>query len=164
VLLAKYPHYARITDYNNVSNQWRIPNGLWSLMDFCYTIVEVAMNECMEQRVIFRICIIETILSPKSSGRTSYLLCATMYTLWCKIENYSTPTLPILIILDEWDTYLKEYVWVMRDNDFDICHRQGEWMLNIDHNCETLKIISYALKASTWWSICKPLLKFLWNT
>ena len=53
-----------------------------------------------------------------------------MYKLWCKIENDSTPTSSILVIPDEqWDIYLEEYAWVMRDNDFDICHRQGERML-----------------------------------
>jgi hypothetical protein len=59
-----------------------------------------------------------------------YLLCTTMYKLWCKIENDSTPTSSILVIPDEqWDIYLEEYVWVMRDNDFDRCHRQGERIL-----------------------------------
>jgi hypothetical protein len=36
------------------------------LMDFCYTIIDVAMDERLERCVIFRICIIATILSPKS--------------------------------------------------------------------------------------------------
>jgi hypothetical protein len=34
----------------------------------------------------------------------------------------------------------------MMDNDFYICYRQGEQMLNIDHNCDTLNVILYALK------------------
>jgi hypothetical protein len=96
-------------------------------MDFCYTIIDVAMDERLERCVIFRICTIATILSPKSYWRTCYLLCTTMYKLWCKIENYSTPTSSILVIPDEqWDIYLEEYAWVVRDNDLDGCHRQGE--------------------------------------
>jgi len=99
-------------------------------MDFCDTIIDVAMDERLERCVIFRICTIATILSPKSYWRTCYLLCTTMYKLWCKIENDSTPTSSILVIPDEqWDIYLEEYAWVMRDNDFDRCHRQGERML-----------------------------------
>lgn len=126
----KYPHCARMTDYNDVSDRWKIPDGLRSLMDFCYTIIDVAMDERLERCVIFRICIIATILSPKSYWRTCYLLCTTMYKLWCKIENDSTPTSSILVIPDEqWDMYLEEYAWVMRNNDFDRCHRQGERML-----------------------------------
>jgi hypothetical protein len=46
----------------------------------------------------------------KSYKRTCYLLCTTMYKLWCKIENYSTPTSSILVIPDEQrDIYLEEY-------------------------------------------------------
>lgn len=132
-----------MTDYNDVSDRWKIPDGLRSLMDFCYTIIDVAMDERLERCVIFRICTIATILSPKSYWRTCYLLCTTMYKLWCKIENDSTPTSSILVIPDEqWDIYLEEYAWVMRDNDFDRCHRQGERMLNIDHNCKILNAIS----------------------
>jgi hypothetical protein len=53
-----------------------------------------------------------------------------MYKLCCTIENDSTPTSSILVIPDEQrDIYLEEYACVMRDNDFDICHRQGERML-----------------------------------
>jgi hypothetical protein len=130
VLLAKYPHCARMTDYNNISDRWKIPDGLRSLMDFCYTIIDVAMDEHLERCVIFRIYTIATILSPKSYRRTCYLLCTTMYKLWWKIENDSTPTSFILVIPDEqWDIYLEEYAWVMRDNDYDRCHRQGEQML-----------------------------------
>jgi hypothetical protein len=70
-------------------------------MDFCYTIIDVAMDERVERYVIFRICIIATILSPKSYRRICYLLCTTMYKLWCKIENDSTQTSSILVILDE---------------------------------------------------------------
>jgi hypothetical protein len=77
-----------------------------------------------------RICTIATILSPKSYWMTCYLLCTTMYKLWCKIENDSTSTSSILVIPDEqWDIYLEEYAWIMRDNDFDRCNRQGERML-----------------------------------
>ena len=41
----------------------------------------------------------------------------------------------------------------MRNSDFDVCHCQGERMLNIDHNCETLDVLLYASKALPWWSI-----------
>jgi hypothetical protein len=75
-------------------------------MDFCYTIIDVAMDERLERCVIFRICTIATILSPMSYWRTCYLLCTTMYKLWCKIENDSTPTSSILIISDEHETYI----------------------------------------------------------
>jgi hypothetical protein len=34
-----------------------------SSMDFCYTIIEVVMNERLERRVIFRICTITTMVS-----------------------------------------------------------------------------------------------------
>jgi hypothetical protein len=106
----KYLHHARMTDYNDVSDRWKIPDGLRSLMDFCYTIIDVAMDERLEQCVIFRICTIATILSPKSYIRTCYLLCTTMYKFWCKIENDSTPTSSILVIPDEqWGIYLEEY-------------------------------------------------------
>jgi hypothetical protein len=55
-----------------------------------------------------------------------------MYNLWCKIENDSTLTSSILVIPDEqWDIYLEEYAWVMSDNDFDKCHRQGDQMLTL---------------------------------
>jgi hypothetical protein len=115
-----------------------MPDGLRSLMDFCYTIIEVVMNERLERWVISRICII----SPKSYWQISYLLYTTLYKLWCKIENDSTSTSSILVILDEqWDICLEEYAWVMRDNDFDRCHREGERMLNIYHNCEILNVI-----------------------
>jgi hypothetical protein len=118
-----------MTDYNDIFDRWKIPDGLRSLMDFCYTIIDVAKDERLERCVIFRICTIATILSPKSYWRTCYLLCTTIYKLWCKIENDSTPTSSILVILDEqWDIYIEEYAWVMRDNDFDRCHRQGERM------------------------------------
>jgi hypothetical protein len=133
-------------------------------MDFCYTIIKVAMNNRLERWIISEVCTIATILSPKSCRRTCYCLCTTMYTLWCKIENDSTPTSFILIIPNEqWDIYLEVYVCVMRDNDFDKCHRHGERMLYIDHGCEALNVILYALKASTWWSICELLWKFLSN-
>jgi hypothetical protein len=122
------------------------PSWITSLMDFCYTIIEVAMNE----RVIFEICTIATMLYPKSSRRTSYLHCTTMYILWCKIENDSTPTSFILIIPGEqWDRYLEEYAWVMRDNDFDRRHRQWKRMLKIDHNCEN------------WMSHCMPWMRWI---
>jgi hypothetical protein len=96
MLLAKYPHCARMIDYNDISDRWKIPDGLWSLMDFYYTIIDVAKDERLERCVIFRICTIATILSPKYYWRTCYLLCTTMYKLWCKIENDSTPTSSIL--------------------------------------------------------------------
>jgi hypothetical protein len=66
---------------------------------------------------------------PLSPIEGHVLLCTTMYKLWCKIENDSTSTSSILVIPDEqWDIYLEEYAWIMRDNDFDRCHRQGERM------------------------------------
>jgi hypothetical protein len=37
-----------MTDYNDVSDRWKIPDGLRSLMDFCYTIIDVAMDERLE--------------------------------------------------------------------------------------------------------------------
>jgi hypothetical protein len=70
-------------------------------MDFCYTIIDVAMDERLERCVIFRISTIATVLSPKYYRRTCYLLCTTMYKMWCKIENDSTPTSSILVIPDE---------------------------------------------------------------
>ena len=79
VLLAKYSHCARMTDYNDISDRWKIPDGLRSLMDFCYTIINVAKDERLERCVIFRICTIATILSSKSYWRRCYLLCTTMY-------------------------------------------------------------------------------------
>jgi hypothetical protein len=36
---------------------------------------------------------------------------------------------PSSLFLMNNETYLEEYAWVMRDNDFDRCHRQGEQML-----------------------------------
>jgi hypothetical protein len=132
-----------MTDYNDLSDRWKILDGLRSLMDFCYTIIDVAKDERLERCVIFRIYTIATILFPKSYWRTCYLLCTATYKLWCKIENDSTPTSSILVIPDEqWDIYLEEYAWVMRDNDFDICHRQGERMLILiiswDNKCHFL--------------------------
>ena len=143
-----------MTDYNDVSDRWKIPDELWSLMDFCYTIIDVAKDERPEPCVIFRICTIVTRLSPKSYWRTCYLLCTTMYKLWCKIENDSTPTSSILVIPDEqWDIYLEEYAWVMRDNDFDICHRQGERMLiliTIMNKCHILCPEGVSLMINMW--------------
>jgi hypothetical protein len=112
-------------------------------MDFCYTIIDVTMDERLERCVIFRIYIIATILSPKSYRRICYLLCTTLYKLWCKIENDSTSTSSILVIPDEqWDIYLEEYAWVMRDNNFDRCHRQGSeclyWSQLWDNKCHIL--------------------------
>jgi hypothetical protein len=102
----KYPHCARMTDYNDVSDRWKIPDGLRSLMDFCYTIIEVAMDERLERCVIFRICTIATILSPKFYWRTCYLLCTTMYKLWCKIENDSTQPHPFSLFQMNNETYI----------------------------------------------------------
>jgi hypothetical protein len=80
------------------------------MMDFCYTIIDVAMDERLERCVVFRISTIATILSPKSYRMTCYLFCTTMYKLWCKIENDSTPNSSIFVISDEqWDIYLEEY-------------------------------------------------------
>jgi hypothetical protein len=115
------------------------------------------MNERLERWVISRICIITTILSPMSRGRTCYLLCKIICTLWCMIDWKGSASISsIIIILDEqWDMYLEEHAWFMRDNNFDRFYRQGEWMLNIDCNCETPNALLYALEASLWWSICK---------
>jgi hypothetical protein len=155
-----------MTDYNDISDRWQIPDGLRSLMDFCYTIIDVAKDERLEWCVIFRICTIATILSPKSYWRTCYLLCTTMYKLWCKIENDSTPTSSILVILDEqWDIYLEEYAWVMNLWGImtltDVIVR-GE-NAYIDHNRETINVIFFVVKAWAWWSICEPLWNFLSN-
>jgi hypothetical protein len=144
-----------MTDYNDVSGRRQIPDGLRSLMDFCYTIIDVAMDERLERCVIFRIYTIVTILSPKYYWRTCYLLCTTMYKLWCKIENDSTPTSSILVIPGEqWDIYLEEYAWVMRDNDFDRCHRQGReclyWSQSWDNKCHILCPEGVSLMINMW--------------
>jgi hypothetical protein len=163
VLLAKYTHCARMTDYNDVSDRWKILDGLRSLMNFCYTITNVAMDECVERCAIFRMCTIATVLSPKSNRRTCYLLCTTMYKLWCKIENNSTPTSSILIILDEqWDISWRICfeLWGITTL-IDVIVRGSKclyWSQSWDNN-----VIFYALKASAWWSICEPLWKFLSN-
>jgi hypothetical protein len=133
-------------------------------MDFCYTIIEVA-NERLERWVLFGIFTIVTILFPKSSEKISYLLCTTMYTLWSKIENDSTPTSTILIIADEqWDIYHKEYVWVMRDNDFDKCHRQGRkclyWSQLWDTECNILCLEGVNLMI-TMWTFMKVSIKYV---
>ena len=75
-------------------------------MNFCYTIIDVAMDEHLERCVIFRICTIATILSPKSYWRTCYLLCTTMYKLWCKIENYSTQPHPFSLFQRNNEIYI----------------------------------------------------------
>ena len=75
-------------------------------MDFCYTIIDVAMDERLERCVIFRICTIATILSPKSYWRTCYLLCTTMYKLWCKIENDSTQPHPFSLFQMNNEIYI----------------------------------------------------------
>jgi hypothetical protein len=75
-------------------------------MNFCYTIIDVAMDERLERCVIFRICTIATILSPKSYWRTCYLLCTTMYKLWCKIENDSTQPHPFSLFQMNNETYI----------------------------------------------------------
>jgi hypothetical protein len=75
-------------------------------MDFCYTIIDVAMDERLERCVIFRICTIANILSPKSYWRTCYLLCTTMYKLWCKIENDSTQPHPFSLFQMNNETYI----------------------------------------------------------
>jgi hypothetical protein len=95
-----------MTDYNDVCDRWKIPDGLRSLMDFYYTIIDVAMDERLEPCVIFRICTIATILSPKSYWRICYLLCTTMYKLWCKIENDSTQPHLLLLFQMNNETYI----------------------------------------------------------
>jgi hypothetical protein len=42
----------------------------------------------------------------KSYRRTCYLLCTTMYELWCKIENFSTPTHPFSLFQMNNETYI----------------------------------------------------------
>ena len=64
------------------------------------------MNEHLERWIISEVCTIATILSPKSYRRTWYMLCITMYKLWCKIENNSTPTSSILVIQVNNETYI----------------------------------------------------------
>jgi hypothetical protein len=65
-------------------------------MNFCYNVIEVAMNERSERTVVFGICTIAIILLLKSSKRTSYLLCITIYTLG-KCPCVATETYNIMI-------------------------------------------------------------------
>jgi hypothetical protein len=124
-------------------------------MDFCDTIIDVAMDERLERCVIFRICTIATILPPKSYWRTCYLLCITMYKLWCKIENDSTSTSSILVIPDEqWDIYLEEYTWVMRVTTLtDVIVRGSEclyWSQLWDNKCHILCPEGVSLMINMW--------------
>jgi hypothetical protein len=88
------------------------------------------------------------------------LLCITMYKLWCKIENNSTPTSSIIVIQVNNETYILKNMlelWGIMTLTNVIVRGTNAY---IDHNCETLNVILYDLKASIW-SICEPLWEFL---
>lgn len=144
-----------MTDYNDVSDRWKIPDGLRSLMDFCYTIIDVAMDERLERCVIFRICTIATILSPKSYWRTCYLLCTTMYKLWCKIENDSTQPHPFSLFQMNNETYILKNMlelWGITTLT-DVIVRGSEclyWSQSWDNKCHILCPEGVSLMINMW--------------